>query len=112
MLEDFPWWVAEKSRLNGVCLSVCLCVRSNILAPGALTARPIGTGESSFVAPERAERRWCQSRSDRCFVARATCQRANPCKKSVDKAAGLTNGQIGLKFCETMATIEGQNPGG
>ena len=41
-------------------------------------------------------------------MARGTCQRATPCKKSVDRAAGLTNGRIGLKLCGKMATIRGQ----
>ena len=36
-----------------VCLSVCLCVRSSILAPGARMAGQIGTGEAPFEALER-----------------------------------------------------------
>ena len=82
-------------------VSVCVCVRSSILAPGARTAGPIGTGEGLFDAPDRQK----DDGANRVAIgARWHVPRANPCKKSVDKAAGLTKGRIGLNFCETKAT--------
>ena len=54
MIEDFLWWVAEKKFVCVCfCVCVCLCVCSSILAPGARTTGPIGTGGGSFDAPER-----------------------------------------------------------
>ena len=51
MIEDFLWWVAEKSWFHGICGCVSVC--PSILAPGARTAGPIGTGVGSFDATER-----------------------------------------------------------
>ena len=38
------------------------------------------------------------------------CDRANPCKKDVAQGAGLTNGQIRLKLCMSIAKSGGQLP--
>ena len=40
-------------------------------------------------------------------VPRATCDRPNPCKKSVDRAAGPTNGRIRLKLSGPIANTGG-----
>ena len=36
----------------GLMVVACMCVSSSILAPGERTAKPIGTGDSLFDAPE------------------------------------------------------------
>ena len=42
-------------------------------------------------------------------VARAMCDRANPCKKAVAKDAGQANGRIRLRLGGLIATIIGLN---
>ena len=106
MIENFLRWVAEKfGSIVFVCVSVSLCVCSSILAPGARTAGPIGTGEELFDATEQRK----DDGANHGAIS-GTCQRANPCKKYVDRDAGLTNGRIRLKLCGLIATMGGQNP--
>ena len=99
MLEDFLWWVAGKSWPGDVCVYVCLCkhFRPNgwFDWDGQILVRRAGT----------VEKRWCYLRTDRLHVARATCDRANPCKKSMVKGAGQTNGRIRLKLGGPIATM-------
>ena len=49
MIQDFLWWVGEKSWLNGVCLSACLF---KTLAPGAPMGGQIEAGKAPFDTPE------------------------------------------------------------
>ena len=110
MIEDFLWWVAEKSWANDVSMRVCVCVCPSILAPAARTAEPIGTGEAPFDAPKR---RKYDGANRGAIGARWHVLRANVptlAKKVVAQDAGQTNQRIRLKLCISIAKLGGQVP--
>ena len=56
----------------GSMVFVCLCVHSSILAPGARTAKPIGTGDGLFDAPDlrKDDGVYCGVNGATCHVVR------------------------------------------
>ena len=104
MIEDFLISGGSLKKLAQYYLSVSVCLLKHF---GTWSTNGwADQGRLGFVRRAgTAGRRWCQLQSDWCHMARGTCQRANPCKTSVDRAAGLSNGQIPLKLYGPIATM-------